>query len=222
MATVPDFPSNSNTGKYNRKYPNDSAATPETNGTPVEKRAITGKVTRRKPSIGSRFSAVFSGRSIEEQVTRVFFEVVAPMAKDMLYEALERSLRGMILGDDGPRSGSSGRGYQNYQKHYPSSSSGSSRREETRYSRPRGGHSYDEVVFETKDFADSMLEWMYDVLEDQGKITLAQFLEEVEQPFTHTDEKWGWDTLRGSDVLRIRNGPDVGWVIRLPKPVDLR
>lgn len=221
VATVPNFPSNSNTGKHNAKYPQDRRTPSENSDNPVEKRPIVGKVTRRKPSIGSRFASVFSGRSIEEQITRVFFDVVAPMARDMLYESLERTLRGMILGDEGPRSNSGNRngGYSNYQKHYPSTSSNNYRREETRFSRPRGGYGYDDVVFETKDNADSVLEWMYDVLEDTGEVSVAHLLEETEQSHTHIDYKWGWTSLRGSDVLRLRDGS--GWIIKLPRPQSL-
>ena len=217
MATA-NFPSNSNSGKYRDKYPSEPLPAEDT--VDKVKKPIVGKVTRRRTPVGKRFAEVFSVRSIEDQITRVFFDVVVPMARDMVYESLERTLRGVILGDDGPaRTSSSNRGgYNNYQRHY-STPQNRPRREETRFSRPRNGYSYDDIVFETKDEADSVLEWMYDVLEAEGQVSIGNLLEETEQPHSHVDFKWGWLSLRGADVLRDRGAG--GWIIKLPRPETL-
>ena len=225
MATV-DFPSNSNVSKTTQRTPEPSEK-PESE----IKKPIAGKVTRRKPTVGEKFKSIFDAKTIGDAivrvVTRAIFEEAVPAMKQKIVEVGEEiardTLRSIFLGPDAPRGRSNRSSHRDYQEPWRSSRSsrqeynprgtrrviGASRRERDRY---------EDVLYDTKDFADSILEWMNDVIEDHGKVSVANLLEEIGEEFTYTDNKWGWTDLRQADIIRV---PGEGWSIKFPIPVEL-
>lgn len=85
--------------------------------------------------------------------------------------------------------------------------------------RGRGSHDFGEIVLSTRAEAEETLAQMDDIIGRFGTTSIADLYEmlAIDEVY-HTDEKWGWDNLRGSDVQRLRNG---GYILVLPKPIPI-
>jgi hypothetical protein len=83
--------------------------------------------------------------------------------------------------------------------------------------RARARHNFDEIVLESRQEAEDVLERLYDLVEQYGSASVSDLLELVGIAATHTDQKWGWEELRGAHATRIRGG----YLLDLPEPEPL-
>ena len=83
---TPDFPPNSEASK---KGPPDKDI----------KRVTSGEVTRKKRSLRKQFSETFIEGSAHGAVRYAVFDVLLPMARDMVWEAVSEGFRNLIFGD---------------------------------------------------------------------------------------------------------------------------
>jgi hypothetical protein len=206
-------------------YPSNSRATPppEGEGRKAE-RAVANEVTSRPKSIGKRLREALIGGDSKTALQYVISEVIIPQAKDMLAEAATQAFHRFIFGDgpSGTRR-SSGRGGSSYTAYNRYSARGnrpigSSAREErtTVHLRSRD---LDEIICETRQDAQSVLEQMSDFLEEYQSVSVADLYTMLNwtDRSTHTDQKWGWENLQGSDIRMVRGG----YLLILPKPIAL-
>lgn len=203
-------------------YPSNSKSTPATPKT--AEKIVTGEVTRRPKSLGKRLKDALIGGDSRSALQYVFAEVVIPQAKDMIAEAVTTAFEKFIFGES--RSGhrrSSNRshssGYTNYTNRYTGRGTrtiGGSRREENIVLRK--SHDLDDLIFETRADAQAVLEEMYDRLEQYDTVSVAELMTMIDNPSTHTDQKWGWESLDGSEIRTIARE---GYLLILPKPIPL-
>lgn len=75
------------------------------------------------------------------------------------------------------------------------------------------------MVFGTRAAAQDVLEELYDKLEEYHVVSVADLYTMLDwtSRSTHTDQKWGWENLQGSDIKRVRDG----YLLILPKIVSL-
>ena len=76
---------------------------------------------------------------------------------------------------------------------------------------------YDELKFNSRSDADSVLDGMYGILDQYKVVTVADLFDLVGMPGRYTDNKWGWTDLRGSYIRRIGRE----YTIELPKPMPI-
>lgn len=171
---------------------------------------VAGSVIRRKKPLGTRLAETFFGGDSRSVAQYVVADVLLPAFKDMIADAVTQGFERMIFGESGsgnrrsgPRPSSNG-GYVPYNRY---SGSPKIRREETRGSSRRGRNSREigEIILESRGEADSVLSSMYDLMEKYESVSVADLYELTGIEGDHTDEKWGWYDLRGSDVVRTRN-----------------
>lgn len=79
-------------------------------------------------------------------------------------------------------------------------------------------HRFDNVVFETRGDAESVIDQLEDILDTYGFVTVADLYELSGMTYKHGDNHYGWTNLKTVRVLQVRNG----WVLDLPRalPVD--
>ena len=79
-------------------------------------------------------------------------------------------------------------------------------------------HRFDNVIFETRGDAESVIDQLKDILDTYGFVTVADLYELSGMNYKHGDNHYGWIDLKTIRVLRVRNG----WVLDLPRalPVD--
>lgn len=171
------------------------------------KRVTTGTVKVRKKSATSKLlGEIFPGdrNSIKDYV---FMDVIIPSIKKALYDVANDSLSMMFYGDVKRGKSSSIRGdYVSYRDY-------SSRDYDRRRRTPRD---IDDVIFESRAEAEDVLAEMDEVLETYEFVSVADYYEiaGVSGSGTHTNNRYGWSSLRTADVVRVRDG----WAIKMPRP----
>lgn len=177
-------------------------------------KVISGTAKTRQPSNGRRIrDALFAtdGKSVSDWL---LFDVVIPTLKDTAATMFKGVIDMTLYGKADPRRKSAGSkvSYDRYYVGGPSYSSADNRKN------TRGTmYSYDEIVFETRNDAVSVLTAMEDVIEQYNWISVAGYydLSEISN-HDYTAENYGWVNLRSADVVQLRDG---GWTIRLPRPI---
>lgn len=176
-------------------------------------KVISGTATTRKPSSGKKIrDALFAtdGKSISEWL---LFDVIIPTLKDTAVTMLKGTVDMTFYGKADPRKKSGAK--VSYDRYY---SGGASYGRTDEQRRSRGTmYDYDEVVFETRNDAMSVLTAMEDVIDQYSWISVAGYYDLCEiSNHDYTAENYGWVNLRSADVVQLRDG---GWSIRLPRAI---
>lgn len=184
---------------------------------------VDGDVVRRKKPLSTRFREVFVGEDSQSVFDYVVFEVLIPAAKDMFVDAAIEGVQRRVYGGSRPSGrrplgrpsafGNSGN-HTNYSRY----SSNAAREEPNRISsRARRTHDFDEIIFPTRVEAEKVIDELEDLIEQYDFVSVSNLYELVGVEFHHTDEKWGWTSMRGASVRRVSNG----YLLNLPKTEPL-
>lgn len=212
------FPSNSHTTKSEIKDEE----------TKKVKKVITGKVIKKKKSLGKRFMDTFISDDIQNVKTYIFNGVLIPAAKDIISDivqgitdTIQGSIEVSLFGETRRKSSSRysrdrGRSYVSYDR---MSSKDKDRRDDRRDipQSSRARHSFDDIILSTRTEADEVRSNLVDLIIDYGQATVADLYDLVGITGTFTDNKYGWDDLSSSSISRVREG----YVLNLPKPILL-
>lgn len=171
---------------------------------------VDGTVTTRTKS---RFA-----ESVEKMWGYVTMDVILPAVKDMLSDAVAQGVDQLLFGESrGGRStrrrASNDTGYISYNKYTPANKS---RASESRHlsERARANHQFDEIILQTRDDAEAVLERLYDLVAQFSTATVSDLYSLIGEKGKYTDEMWGWRDMRGSTVRRVRSG----FMLDLPAP----
>lgn len=212
-----EFPSNSRTT---------SKAAPEKVAEKKVEKVTTGNVVKRKKSLGTRLRETFiSGADSKSVLDYVMFDILIPAAKDMVVDATQAGLERKFYGEtrSAGRRGyarAGGAGYQAYNRIGASVLRNDPRAIETRAPsrRARANHDFGEIVLESRVEATNVLDNMFELLSRYDTVTVSDLYDLVDIESRFTDNQWGWDDLRGSDVRRVNGGYLL--VLPRPKPID--
>lgn len=183
--------------------------------------SITAK--RRNKPLGKQFRETFFGGSARTAGEYMTFHVLIPAVKEMMVEAANAGFERLIYGESqGRRRGSqpptSRVNYGQYSQPNP-------QRRDDRPPMPRqisrgsrARQSFDEIVIDSRQGAEEVLDRLYDILSKHDEVSVSDFYELTGFESSHTDRKWGWLDLRGAGVAHIRGG---GYLLNLPEPVPL-
>lgn len=206
----PEFPPNSEASKRQQE---DKHLTRITSSDP----------TRKRRSLGKQFKEVFIVGSIGAASRFVVMDVVLPMARDLVYEAISEGFQKLIFGESRryrgttrPQAGDYGYvAYNRYSPTSPPSRLSSPQRAISRQARAM--HDFDEIVLDSRVEAEQVLEELYEVVSRYESASVADLYQLVGLASTHTDNKWGWTDLHGAGVSRVRGG----YLLDLPDPEPL-
>lgn len=181
------------------------------------------EVVRRKKPLGKRIRETFIGDSPRGIWEYVGSDIIAPALKDIVADAFTAALDSALFGQD--------RSSRNRSRRRPGGSyiaynrySGDRRDDPRDRDRPqmsrrsRANFDFDEIILPTRVAADEVLERMEDVLAQYEVVTVSDLYDLVGIEPSYTDEKYGWEDLRGAGVQRISNG----YLLDLPRPEPIR
>lgn len=217
-----DFPSNSNESKKPKKSKKHDDDIPDTK--PKVERVVEGKVVRRKQPISRRIRNFLIGSDDPASVWQTVVQsVVIPATRDLITDTLVEGVLRTFQGD--PRGRSE---YTRYDRpdrrgstrhvsydRYSETRRRESPRDVTRVSRAR--NNFDDIIFETREEANEVLERLYDLLSTYEQVSIAEFYELSGLSSDFSDDRFGWFSLRGSSVHRTR----AGYLLNLPRPEEL-
>jgi hypothetical protein len=212
-----DFPGNSQRAKTRAEDP-----VPEDR--PKIERVTTAEARRRKRGLGRQFKETFIGGTAKMAVEYMVTDVVVPAIRDTLFDALQGGLDRLIYGE-GRRRGAPPTGATGYSNvghvAYNRMNTSSARPASTTRSlsrKSRAKHDFGELVIASRVEADEVLDRMYETLSRHEVVYVADLYEMTGIDSSHTDYKWGWTSLRGARVGRLRTG---GYLLDLPEPIAL-
>ena len=214
MADAPipknNYPGNSQTGK-NAKPPRK----------PLERVTSTEPIQRKTP-LGKKLKATFGGDDARSVGLYVFYDVVLPATKNLLFDIITQGSERSIFGDVRNRTrGTIGRPV-GYNKMYNGGSNNRDPRDnqlEPRHMTQRGRstHNFDEIILASRGEAEEVLDQLSATIEQYDTATVSDLYALVGITGNFTDDKYGWTSLAESSVSSVRGG----FLLNLPNPKAL-
>lgn len=205
-----DFPSNSQKAKAT--------------DAPREKiKPVTSAETRdRKRGLGRQFKETFFAGNAREAAVGMVEEVVVPGIRDMLHDAVQGGIERFFYGERTSRPrrssplGNQATGHVNYAGMAPSGPKAPMQRMLSRQS--RATFDFRDIIIPTRSEANEVLDNMFEWISRFERVSVADLYELTGIRSEHTDEKWGWTSLRGAKAVKLRQG---GFLLDLPEPEPL-
>lgn len=189
---------------------------------PEIKKIVTTSGTVRKASLGSRMRETFAGEGARETGTYVFFDVIIPAVKAMVFDTITQGADRILFGGrDVIRSGMANapRTRTNYNQistkaanNYPGRNFEGGGREISRTARTN--HRFDEILLDSRGEAEMVLDTMQDLISRFQWVSVPEFYSMVDVTAEFTDEKWGWTNISTAQIRPSRGK----YVILLPSP----
>jgi hypothetical protein len=192
----------------------------ENRSEPKQLEAVTSaRAVRRKQPLGRKFAHTFFGGDARTAMEYMVGHVLIPAAKEAIVEAASSGFEKLVYGEARPKRGrptSGPLGYVSYNR------MGQSKPVDDRPPMPsrlprraRARHDFDDIIINTRQEAEEVLERLFDALDKYDSVSVADLYELTGLKSDHTDQKWGWLTLQGASVGRVRGG---GYLLDLPEP----
>lgn len=211
-----DFPANSAKARARSEGPKLSEQ-PEK----IE-RITSADAIQRKRGLGRQFKDTFIEGSARMAFDYMVTDIVVPAVRDLLFDALQGGLDRVIYGESRIRRGrSSPSSYPTSTAHVDYRGISSNRAPQTARTlsqQSRARHDFGEIVLQSRQDAEDVIDRMFDVLARYGSVPVSTLYALTGIQASHTDEKWGWTSLAGAKAARQRNG---GFLLDLPDPEPL-
>lgn len=175
---------------------------------------ITGTAKTRKKGEMQKFADVFIAEDANNVKSYILMEVIVPAVKKAISDIVTTGIDMILYGEAG-RSKRSTANKVSYRNYYDQSServragSGSPR---------RAGIDYDDIVFDTRGDAESVLDAMHDIIAQYGTVSVADLYDLARVPNDNfTMNRYGWTNLNGAQPVSVRDG----YILKLPRVMPL-
>lgn len=186
-----------------------------------EKKEITAvvdssSVTVQKRGIGSKIKDLFVAADLRSVMHFIGYDIILPAARSMIVDSASKGVERIMYGPD-PRRGTPGtRSRFSYQTPVSREGFRDPRTNPPDRSRfPRAGRN--DYILQSRQEAELVVEELYNLLGVYEHVSVAELKEVMGLPSVHTDHKWGWYDLRGTNIRPIRDG----FLIDLPPEEQL-
>lgn len=198
---MPDFKPNSHKSK--------EAAKPEKR---VEKAIVTGTSKRKKSEL-KKFTDVFISEDVDNVKTYILMDVIIPAVKKAVVDVVSDGISMLMYGESGASRSKGGTMASkiSYQKYYDN-------RRETPKPHANTSLDYEDIVFDTRGAAESVLARMDEIISQYDLVSVGDLYDLAGQSTdNYMINRYGWTNIRSAQVVRIRDG----YIIKLPKPMPL-
>ena len=186
-------------------YPSNSHKSKE-----VEKRVekvISGNAVKRKKSKFRQLSDVFISEDANHVKSYIFMDVLVPAVKKAISDIVTNGIDMILYGGTGKAKKKSSASKVSYKNYYDNDSY-----TPKTYQR---GFDYEDVIFETRGDAESVLDSMNDIIATFHAVSVGDLYDLANVPNdNYAANKYGWTDIEGCKAIRI---PD-GYILKLPKP----
>lgn len=182
-------------------------------------KVVTSNIKERKKGIGSKVKDSMTGDDARSVGEYVVMDVIVPATKRAIAEAVSTGIERLLFGEVRSRStnGSRYTSYSSGPRRY-SEPPRSERREPREMSyRARAQHDFSEIIIEDRVEAEAVIDNLGNLIDTYNVASVADLYDLVGLTSQFTDQKWGWDDIRGAEIRRIREG----YLLLLPKPIAI-
>lgn len=182
-----------------------------------QEKVITGKVIKKKKTLGKKFAETFLGDDLESVSAYIIHDVIIPAAKNMMSDTVSNGIEMLLFGQvRGSRTArDKNKSYVSYNSPYREQGKVNNERQFSTKNRAR--HNFDDIILESRGEAELVLSHLVDLTEDYGMARVADLYDLVDITSNFTDDKYGWTNLSQAQIERVRNG----YLINLPRTVVL-
>lgn len=200
------------------EYKSNSYKSKEEKAEPEKKlvKVVKGTVRTKKKSEARKFADVFISEDLSNVKSYILMDVLVPAIKKAIDDIVSDGIHMLLYNGDrrgGKRSAASKVSYGQFYDRP------SERRDSYKMAGSRSGLDYDEIVFETRGDAESVLSAMQDVIDQFGVVSVGDLYDLAEVTTTnYAVNKYGWTDIRSAEPFRLRDG---GYILKLPRALPL-
>lgn len=178
-------------------------------------KVISGSAKSKKKGEMQKFADVFISEDVGNVKSYIFMEVLVPAVKKAISDIVTNGVDMILYGETRQKKNTTTK--VSYGKYY--GNSGEQERRSSRYRQSgRNGFDYDEIIFETRGDAESVLDAMNEIISQYGVVSVGDLYDLAD---VSTDNfavnKYGWTDIAGCKAVRVRDG----YVLKLPKAYPL-
>jgi len=179
----------------------------------VEK-MVSGTVKSKKKNDLHKLTDVFGTEDVNNVKSYLLTDVLIPAVKDVIEDLVSKGIRMMLRGEVGTRSSSSSSHISkiSYNKAYKEPD-----KRYNNYTATKLGYNYDDIILDNRGEAEDVLSRMDEIIDTYELVSVADLYDLVGVSGNYTDHKYGWTSLRGASVIRVRDG----YLLKLPKALPL-
>lgn len=180
-----------------------------------KKAVISGNAKIRKKGEMHKFAEVFIAEDAGNVKSYILMEVIVPAVKKAVSDIITTGIDMLLYGESGKsrKSGSTSKiSYRNYyERENERTRAGSAYK--------RASFDYDDILFDTRGDAETVLDAMNDIISQYGVVSVSDFydLARVAND-NYTMNNYGWTNISGASAVRVRDG----YILKLPRAVPLR
>lgn len=179
---------------------------------------IKGGAKLKKKSEVRKLTDVFIAEDTSTVKSHIFNDVIVPNVKNLLFETIKTAAEMMLFGEvrrDKNRSGSK----VSYRSYYDEKD----RRKDSSSPRVRSGVDFEDIEFETRSDAQSVLDTMIDIVDSYGVISIGDMYDLAGITTTnYAIQKYGWKDIRDVKGARVARIPNGSYIIDLPKAEPIK
>lgn len=178
-------------------------------------KVISGSAKSKKKGEMRKFADVFISEDVGNVKSYIFMEVLVPAVKKAISDIVTNGVDMILYGETRQKKNTTTK--VSYGKYYVNS--GEQERRSSSYRQSgRNGFDYDEIIFETRGDAESVLDAMNEIISQYGVVSVGDLYDLAD---VSTDNfavnKYGWTDIAGCKAVRVRDG----YVLKLPKAYPL-
>lgn len=179
----------------------------------VEK-VISGSAKPKKKGEMQKFADVFISEDVGNVKSYILMDVLVPAIKKAISDIVTNGIDMILYGETGRTRKASSGTKVSYGKFYDREPD----RRRERLASSRGGYDYDDIVFETRGDAESVLDAMNDIISQYGVVSVGD-LHDLADVSTdnYAVNKYGWTDISGCKPVRVRDG----YILKLPKALPI-
>lgn len=179
-------------------------------------KVVDGKV-KTKRNEGRKLANIFISEDAGQVKSYVIMDVLVPAIKKAISDIVTDGVDMILYGEKSGKGNRAGGGTTRVSyRNYYDDRKGDSR---DRYRDLRERFDYDDLVFESRSQAEQVRDEMFNMIDRYGMVTVADMYDAAGLVAPFTSNKYGWISLRTSEIVRTRGGD---YMIKLPKamPID--
>lgn len=188
--------------------PNSKKSRKEEVEKPKIEKVIKGTVKSKKKS---GFLSSFLSDDVTDIKDYIIFDVLIPAAKKAISDVVTNGIDMMLYGETGRSKKSSGASRVSYRSYYDRDRPDPRDRE--RDVRRTRDHAYDDIILETRAEAEEVISRLDELIDVYGIASVADLYDLVGISGQHTDNKYGWTSVRDATHVRVRDG----YLLKLPR-----
>ena len=174
---------------------------------------VSGRVVQKKKNGFQKFLGdILSGDpgSIKASVVN---DIIVPVIKEAIANLFENGsgmVNTLLFGESRKEKKSSRISYRGY---YES--------DKRTVQRTKNTYDFDSIVIGNRGEAEEVLDKLDEIIDVYGAASVSDFYELVGVTGNYTDNKFGWTDIHEASIVRVKDGGEYGYIIKLPKAYPL-